>query len=114
MRGGCAYPARGIHPTLRCASLSSLLRRESRLLSLREKFKKPKITVMNNAATDIPQTSQRSRTNQSRLPGEDDELTRVKRELLKAEVRLAKARATIVTAEIDVRVLSAQLKALAR
>jgi len=33
---------------------------------------------------------------------------------MKAEVRLAKARATIVTAEVDVKVLSAKLKALAK
>lgn len=43
-----------------------------------------------------------------------DELTRTKQDLLKAEVRLAKARATIATAEIDVRVLTARLRALAK
>jgi len=43
-----------------------------------------------------------------------DELTRLKRELLQAEVRLAKARATMVTAEIDIKVLSARLKVVAK
>ena len=43
-----------------------------------------------------------------------EELTRLKRELLQAEVRLAKARATATGAEVDIRVLSARLKALAR
>jgi len=33
---------------------------------------------------------------------------------LKAEVRLAKARATVVNAEIDIKVLSARLKAAPR
>lgn len=42
------------------------------------------------------------------------ELETLKRELMKAEVRLAKARATIVSAEIDIKVLSARLKGLAR
>jgi len=43
-----------------------------------------------------------------------EELTRLKRELLQAEVRLAKARATATGAEVDIRVLNARLKALAR
>jgi hypothetical protein len=43
-----------------------------------------------------------------------DELTKLKRELLQAEVRLAKARATVTGAEIDIRVLNARLKTFAR
>jgi len=43
-----------------------------------------------------------------------EELARLKRELLQAEVRLAKARATIAGAEVDVRVINARLKALAK
>ena len=43
-----------------------------------------------------------------------DELARLKHELLQAEVRLAKARATAAGAEIDIKVLSARLKAHAR
>ncbi len=38
----------------------------------------------------------------------------MKRELLQAEVRLAKARATMVTAEIDIKVLNTRLKELTR
>lgn len=44
----------------------------------------------------------------------DEELTRAKRELLQAEVRLAKARATVAGAEADIKVLNARLRALAR
>jgi hypothetical protein len=40
----------------------------------------------------------------------DDELSRLKLDLLKAEVRLAKARAGVASAEADVRVLGAKLK----
>ena len=43
-----------------------------------------------------------------------DELDTLKRELMKAEVRLAKARATVVTAEIDIKVLNGRLRALAK
>lgn len=43
-----------------------------------------------------------------------DELFRAKRELLKAEVRLAKARASAAAAEVDVKVLGGRLRALAK
>jgi outer membrane protein TolC len=43
-----------------------------------------------------------------------DELERVKRDLLRAEVRLAKARATVTTAEVDVKMLEARLRVLAK
>ena len=43
-----------------------------------------------------------------------DELSRAKRELLQAEVRLAKARASAAAAEVDIKVLGARLKALAK
>lgn len=43
-----------------------------------------------------------------------DELTRLKHELLQAEVRLAKARATAAGAEIDIKVLNARLKMFAK
>jgi hypothetical protein len=69
---------------------------------------------MNNGATETAQPNLHSRGSHARNAPSDDEFTRVKSDLLKAEVRLAKARATIVTAEIDVRVLSARLKALAK
>ena len=43
-----------------------------------------------------------------------EELTQVKRELLHAEVRHAKARAAVSGAEADVKVLNARLKALTK
>jgi hypothetical protein len=43
-----------------------------------------------------------------------DELSRAKRELLQAEVRLAKARASAAAAEVDIKVIGTRLKALAR
>lgn len=45
---------------------------------------------------------------------DDDELSKAKRELLQAEVRLAKARATVVAAEIDIKVASARLRSFAK
>jgi hypothetical protein len=45
---------------------------------------------------------------------DDAELSRLKRELLQAEVRLAKARATLVGTEADIKVVSARLRALTR
>ena len=44
----------------------------------------------------------------------EDELSKAKRELLQAEVRLAKARATVVGAEIDIKIISARLRTLAK
>ncbi|ACB77638.1 hypothetical protein [Opitutus terrae] len=55
-----------------------------------------------------------SPTRASRTPTSADELETLKRELMKAEVRLAKARATVTGAEIDVKVLNARLKAFTR
>jgi len=43
-----------------------------------------------------------------------DALTQAKRELMQAEVRLAKARATVVSTEIDIKTLTARLRELAR
>lgn len=50
-------------------------------------------------------------------PGTDttfEELTHLKRQLLQAEVRLAKARATAAGAEVDVKVLNSRLRALTK
>ena len=44
----------------------------------------------------------------------ENELSRLKHELLQAEVRMAKARATIAGAEVDIKVLNTRLKALAK
>ncbi|GAB1488780.1 hypothetical protein MASR2M8_12270 [Opitutaceae bacterium] len=64
---------------------------------------------MNNGTSEAPATARHSRTTTT-----TDELDMLKRELMKAEVRLAKARATVVSAEIDIKVLSTRLKAHAR
>jgi hypothetical protein len=68
--------------------------------------------IMNNGTLEATAPSSRNASNRTHVDA--DELTRTKRELLQAEVRLAKARATIVSAEIDVKVLSARLRALAK
>lgn len=62
---------------------------------------------MNNGTAETPTTARNVRT-----PATTDELETLKRELMKAEVRLAKARATVTTAEIDIKVLSARLKTI--
>jgi hypothetical protein len=66
---------------------------------------------MNNGTLESLQTNRSA--GGARSPGAADELTKLKAELMKAEVRLAKARATAAGAEVDVKVLSAQLKAAA-
>ena len=69
---------------------------------------------MNNGNSDISLADQPTRaTRTSRQPAQPDELSKLKRELLQAEVRLARARATVVGAEIDIRVLNSRFKALA-
>lgn len=62
---------------------------------------------MNNGTSEAPATARNPRS-------AADELDTLKRELMKAEVRLAKARATVVSAEIDIKVLSTRLKAAAK
>jgi hypothetical protein len=64
---------------------------------------------MNNGTQELTTAARGARTTTS-----SDELDILKRELMKAEVRLAKARATVVSAEIDINVLSVRLKAAAR
>lgn len=61
---------------------------------------------MNNGTLETP----------TRPRGSDspDELTKLKKELLQAEVRLAKARATVTGAEIDIKFINTRLKALAK
>jgi hypothetical protein len=56
---------------------------------------------MNNGTTETP-TNRLPRANDP-----SDELTRLKKELLQAEVRLAKARATVTGADVDIKVLNA-------
>ncbi len=62
---------------------------------------------MNNSTSEAPATARNPRTT-------TDELDTLKRELMKAEVRLAKARATVTGAEVDIKFLNARLKALAK
>ena len=62
---------------------------------------------MNNGTQELTTAARGART-----PTTADELDTLKRELMKAEVRLAKARATVVSAEIDIKVLNSRLKAL--
>ncbi len=62
---------------------------------------------MNNGTLEI--SAARSRGSDA-----PDELTKLKKELLQAEVRLAKARATVTGAEVDIKVLSARLKAFGK
>lgn len=62
---------------------------------------------MNNGTVELPHT----RSHGSDAP---DELTRLKKELLQAEVRLARARATVTGAEVDIKVLNGRLKAFAK
>jgi hypothetical protein len=64
---------------------------------------------MNNGSQELTTATRGARSTKS-----PDDLDTLKRELMKAEVRLAKARATVVTAEIEIKVLSAQLKAAAK
>jgi len=64
---------------------------------------------MNNGTQELTADAGSARTATT-----TDELDTLKRELMKAEVRLAKARATVVSAEIDIKVLSTRLKAVAK
>ena len=70
---------------------------------------------MNNGNSDTSQTDLLSRTSRSRAATSiPDELSRQVHELMQAEVRLAKARATAAGAEIDIKVLTARLKTHAK
>jgi hypothetical protein len=66
---------------------------------------------MNNGTLE---TSRADRSASSHSFVNSEELSQLKRELLQAEVRLAKARATAAGAEVDVKVLNARLKALTK
>jgi hypothetical protein len=65
--------------------------------------------AMNNGTQDATTTARQTRTTSPA-----DDLDTLKRELMKAEVRLAKARATVVSAEIDIKMLSVKLRAATR
>lgn len=65
--------------------------------------------IQETSQADRPGTSARA----SKTATSIEELSLLKRDLLRAEVRLGKARATVVGAELDIKVLNAKLKALA-
>ena len=69
---------------------------------------------MNNGKLELPLAERSATLAGSHSFANSEELARLKRELLQAEVRLAKARATIAGAEVDVKVINARLKALAK
>lgn len=64
---------------------------------------------MNNGNPDAPVASRRAPAAVN-----TDELHALTQQLMKAEVRLAKARATVATAEIDIKALNARIKEVAR
>jgi hypothetical protein len=63
-------------------------------------------------STELPLSSAKSIASGENAPL--DELSHLKRQLLQAEVRLARARATAAGAEADVKVLTARLRAVIR
>lgn len=65
-------------------------------------------------STELPLNGTSASTRTTRLEASIDELTQLKRQLLQAEVRLAKARANAAGAEVDVKVLSARLRAIGK
>jgi hypothetical protein len=65
--------------------------------------------------TVTQETSENSRNRISSRKAEDgDELSQLKRDLLQAELRVAKARANLACAEADVKVLGSRLRAFTR
>jgi len=70
---------------------------------------------MNNGTQDTSLADRPPNASRSARPiVNDEELSQLKRELMQAEVRLAKARATVTGAEVDIKVLNARLKAFAK
>ena len=70
---------------------------------------------MNNSTIEIPSADRStSSARVSRPLVNPEELSQLKRELLQAEVRLAKARATVAGTEVDIKVLNARMKALTK
>ena len=65
-------------------------------------------------STDLPLNGTSANTRGERSASSTDKLTQLKKELLQAEVRHAKARAAVSGAEADVKVLNARLRALTK
>lgn len=60
------------------------------------------------------ETTQGSASQATRSAANYDALAQTNRELMQAEVRLAKARATVVSSEIDIKTLTTRLRELTR
>jgi len=65
-------------------------------------------------STELPLNTNATGTRSARPDAMLDELSQLKRQLLQAEVRLARARATVSGAEVDVKVINARLRALTK
>jgi hypothetical protein len=63
-------------------------------------------------STELPPNSTATNARVTRTDTTLDEIAQLKRQLLQAEVRLAKSRANAAGAEADVKVLSARLRAV--
>ncbi len=70
--------------------------------------------TMNNSTLETPAERTAGLARVSRPLVNPEELSQLKRELLQAEVRLAKARATAAGTEVDIKVLNARMKALTK
>jgi len=71
-----------------------------------------KRTPMNNGTREtVPLVSSIIPANTLPALAQKDDLVRLKRELLQAEMRLAKARAAATSAEVDIKVLNTRLRA---
>jgi hypothetical protein len=91
-----------------CDALKRWFRPDGRLTTSNNK------TNMNNGTLETSSLASHTRPTQPLDFARDDELSRAKRELLQAEVRLAKARAAAAAAEVDIKVFGARLKSLAK
>ncbi len=65
-------------------------------------------------SNELPLNGISASTRSTRLDATLDELSQIKRQLLQAEVRLAKARAHAAGAEADVKLLSTRLRAISK
>lgn len=70
---------------------------------------------MNNANTEttLPDRQVPPARN-PRVPGSGDELSRLKRELVQAEVRCGRARATVTVAELDIKAINSRIRELVK
>jgi hypothetical protein len=104
---------RGAHPSLACAGQRGLTDALQKRQQIRRqcRFK----SIMNNSTLEIPLADRStSSARVSRPLVNPEELSQLKRELLQAEVRLAKARATVAGTEVDIKVLNSRTKAFTK